>query len=195
MNNTLILGSFHCLYCHGWEEKGTKSSGVLALGDIAAVLPALHFARQGLRLSKEINIYTHGNEDLAKSLKEALENSPAAMNVDSRRIQKLSKAPHGAELVIHFEDGSKKTEGFLAHKPKGQMRGSFAQQLGLELTPQGTVKVNPPFNQTSVKGVFACGDISSPIQTITQALYAGTLCGGGAPLQLQAEQLNQKSLF
>ncbi|OCL14901.1 FAD/NAD(P)-binding domain-containing protein [Glonium stellatum] len=186
---------FHCLYCHGWEEKGTATSGVLADGDADHVVPALHFARQGLRMSKEVTLYTNGNEELASHLKSTLEAAPAPMKVDSRRIRKLVKVPTRAEITLHFEDGTENTEGFLAHKPKSKLRGSLAEQLGLELTHTSIIKVSSPFNQTSLKGVFAAGDCCSSMQSMTSALASGTAAGGGAPLQLQAEAWNQKAIF
>ena len=150
--------SFHCLYCHGWEEKGVPSSGMLAQGDVSNVLVALHFARQALRLSDQVTIYTNGNEKLADELTEALKAAPAPMTVDSRTIAKLVKAPERTQVTLQFTDGTSKTEGFLAHKPSTKLRGDLAQQLGLDLTPMGTIVVSPPFNQTSLKGVFAAGD-------------------------------------
>ncbi|KAF2179256.1 FAD/NAD(P)-binding domain-containing protein [Zopfia rhizophila CBS 207.26] len=190
-----VSGIFHCLYCHGWEETGVATSGVLAIGDIGSVPHALHIARQALRISKEVTIYTNGNEQLAKDLRSALEKSPAPMKVDSRAIAKLVKALNRSEVTLHFEDGTEHTEGFLAHKPEAKLRGGLHEQLGLELTPQSTIKVNPPFSQTSVKGVFAAGDACTPMQTLTNALSTGTAAGAGAPLQLQAEIWNQNPLF
>lgn len=190
-----VSGIFHCLYCHGWEEKGTKSAGMLAEGDTAAVVPALHFARQALRMSEQVTLYTNGNEQLAKDLTDALTAAPAPMKVDSRKISKLVKAPERAQITLQFEDGGSTTEAFLAHKPKTKLRGTLAQQLGCELTPMNTVKINPPFNQTNIKGVFAAGDCSTPMQTVTAALHSGTCTGGGAPLQIQAETYNQRAIF
>lgn len=187
--------SFHCLYCHGWEEKGQSSAGILAAGDTGNVLVALHFARQALRLADQVTLYTNGNAELAKQLTDALEAAPAPMTVEGKKIKKLSKGPDRAQMVIEFDDGTSKNEAFLAHKPTTKLRGSLAQQLGLPLTPMGTIKVNPPFSQTDLKGVFAAGDCASPMQTITGALYSGTCTGGGAPLQIQAEELNQTAIF
>lgn len=191
----LTNDSFHCLYCHGWEEKDTPSAGMLAEGDTGNVVVALHFARQALRISKHVTLYTNGNIELAKQLEEALAKAPAPMTVDSKKIEKLVTGPERSQIVLHFKDGTSRTEAFLAHKPKTKLRGTLHQQLGLELTPQGNIKVNPPFNQTTVKGVFAAGDCSSPMQTVTAALHSGTCTGGGAPLQIQAETFNQPALF
>lgn len=171
------------------------SSGIIADGEIANVVVSLHVARQALRLSKETTIYTLGNEQLATDITAATTTAPQ-MKVDSRPIKKLVKAPERAEVIIHFEDGTTKTEGYLVHKPKTVLKSDdLVKQLGLEMTPQGMIKVNPPFNQTNIKGVFAAGDAASPMQTVTQAIFSGTCCGGGAPLQLQAETYGQKPLF
>ncbi|KAF3005414.1 hypothetical protein E8E14_000324 [Neopestalotiopsis sp. 37M] len=193
-----VSGIFHCLYCHGWEEIGTKSAGVLAEGDCGKWVVALHVARQALRMADAVTIYTNGNEELGKELEDALKAGPAPMMVDTRKIAKLVKGSEGAQVALQFvgdEGNSSKTEGFLAHKPKTKLRGTLAEQLGLEITPMSTIKVNPPFNQTSVKGVFAAGDCSSPMQTVTAALHSGTCTGGGAPLQIQAETYGQPAIF
>lgn len=168
---------------------------MLAEGDTGAVVPALHFARQALRMVEEVTLYTNGNEQLAAELEAALQAAPAAMTVNSRKIAKFTKAPDNARITLHFDDGTSFTEAFLAHKPKTKPRCDLAQQLSCELTPMKTVLVKPPFNQTSVKGVFAAGDCSSPMQTITGALNSGTCLGGGAPLQIQAETYKQRVIF
>ena len=169
---------------------------MLAVGDCGAVGTALHLARQNLQLSETVTLYTHGDEKLASELESALQNPPVPrMRVEPRRIAKFEKGSVKAEVVVHFEDGSSKTEGFVAHKPKFRLRGDLHEQLGLDLTPQGTVKVDPPFNKTKVAGVFACGDMISPMQTAVHALYSGGSAGAGAAIQLQAEQFGQKSLF
>ncbi|KAF2681269.1 FAD/NAD(P)-binding domain-containing protein [Lentithecium fluviatile CBS 122367] len=143
-----------------------------------------HFARQALRMAKQMHLYTNGDEKLAQNLRAALEAAPAPMTVNSKRITKLVKATERARVTLEFDDGTSVTEAFLAHKPKTKLRGDLAQQLGCDLSPMKTVAVNPPFNQTSVKGAFAAGDCSSPI-----------CAGGGAPLQIQAETYKQRALF
>ncbi|KAI1387709.1 FAD/NAD(P)-binding domain-containing protein [Hypoxylon trugodes] len=190
-----VSGIFHCLYCHGWEEKGVASAGILAEGDIGRTVPALHFARQALRMSAHVTLYTNGNETLTKNLTDALAIAPAPMKVDSRKIIGFTKAPERSRVIVRFEDGTSTTEGFLAHKPRTRLRGTLAQQLGLEMTVMKTIKVSQPFNQTSLAGVFAAGDCAAPMQTITAALHSGTCTGGGAPLQIQAETFKQRAIF
>ncbi|KAI1123768.1 FAD/NAD(P)-binding domain-containing protein [Nemania abortiva] len=189
-----VSGIFHCLYCHGWEEQWVDTAGMLAEGKTGTVVHALHFARQALRMAKQVTLYTNGNEALAKELTDTLKAAPAPMTVNSKKITKLVKAPERARIVVELEDGTKITEGFLAHNPLVKLRGNLAEQLGLEMT-MGIIKVNPPFNQTSLKGVFAAGDCAGPMQFVTAALNGGTCAGGGAPLQIQAELYNQQAIF
>ncbi|KAI0143691.1 FAD/NAD(P)-binding domain-containing protein [Xylariaceae sp. FL1272] len=190
-----VSGIFHCLYCHGWEEQWVATAGILAQGDVGAVVPALHFARQALRMAKHVTIYTNGNETLANDLSAALETAPAPITVNPTKIARFVKDEQGARVTVHLDGGKTITEGFIAHKPSAKLRGDLAEQLGLEITPKQTIQVNPPFNQTSLKGVFAAGDCSNPMHTVTSALYTGTCVGGGAPLQIQAELYNQTPIF
>ena len=117
------------------------------------------------------------------------------MKVDSRTISRLEKGPDRAEVILHFNDGSQAVEGFLAHKPKCQLSGTFAQQSGLELTPQGDLKTTPPFYQTSLKGVFSAGDVVSPIKIAPNALFTGAVAAAGVSAQLQAENLGHTPMF
>jgi len=192
----LLIGyhSFHCLFCHGYEERFSASSGVLAVGDLANAPPALHFARNAHQLTpRGVTIYTHGQASLHDSLVSVL-GPDSSIKVDSRVITRLEKGAHRAEVILHFADGGRAVEGFLAHKPKCQLSGNFAQQLGLELTPHGDLKVTPPFYQTSLPGVFTAGDTTSPMKIAPNALFTGAAAGAGAAAQLQAEALGHKSM-
>ncbi|KAL8827760.1 MAG: hypothetical protein Q9191_002988 [Dirinaria sp. TL-2023a] len=174
---------------------GIPSSGVLAVGDLANDAPAMHFARNALQLTPNwVTIYTDGYEALRDSLVTAL-GPESKIKVDSRPIARLEKGSHRAQVILHFSDGTHAVESFLAHKPKCQLSGTFAQQLGLELTPQGDLKVTPPFYQTSLLGVFTAGDTSSPLKIASNALFTGAAAGAGVAAQLQAEALGHKPMF
>ncbi|KAH9204018.1 hypothetical protein DL95DRAFT_320215 [Leptodontidium sp. 2 PMI_412] len=176
-----------------WGNRGAESAGVLAIDDCAPAAFALHMARYANRLAEKVIIYTHGNESVTKDVELALSQcKPESktrknVTVDSRKILKLVKGTKGGEIEVHLEGGERKLQGFLAHKPKGEVNGPFVEQLGLELTPQGDIKINPPFNETSVQGVFAGGDSASPMKAATLALSSGGLLAAGLAAQLEAE--------
>ncbi|KAI0470483.1 FAD/NAD(P)-binding domain-containing protein [Xylariaceae sp. FL0804] len=186
---------FHCLFCDGYEQRGSASAGVLAINDVAAVPLALHVARNAAQLTKAVTIYTHGDNSRTAELEAAI-GSVAPMTVDSRRIAKfVPRPPNKIGLTIHFEDGTTKDEAFLAHKPVSKLKSSFlADQLGLELTPQGDIKVNPPFGETSLAGCFAAGDNSSFLKTSPNAVNAGANNAAGVASHVQSGKYGQKSL-
>ncbi len=106
-----IAHRFGCLFCHGYEDRGAEFAGVLAIGDLAAVFPAMLVARMAKRLAGDVTIYTDNNESLSKQIRESLGKS--SIKVDSRSIARLEKRKVGAEVTIHFADKSVQTEGFL----------------------------------------------------------------------------------
>ena len=106
-----ITHRFGCLFCHGYEDRGAESAGVLAIGDLAAVFPSMLVARMAKRLAGDVTIYTDNNESLSKQFRESLGKS--LIKVDNRPIARLEKSKVGAEVIIHFADDSVQTEGFL----------------------------------------------------------------------------------
>ena len=69
-----------------------------------------------------------------------------------------------------------------------ELNGPFIAQLGLELGQAGEVKVNPPFNETSVRGVFAAGDVATPMRAVPMAISMGSFVAAGVASQVQAEK-------
>ena len=178
------------MFCHGYEQRQAASSGVLAIGDLGASKPALHFARSALQLTpQKVTIYTNGSQELEENLCSTIaEGKSTNIAVDSRKIVRLEKVLQGSEVVIHFEDGTTTTEGFLGHRPKTQLTGSYVHDLGLELTAQGDIKTTAPFLQTSVRGVFAAGDSVYPVKIVNHAMFTGAAAASGVAAQLQAEK-------
>jgi gliotoxin/aspirochlorine biosynthesis thioredoxin reductase len=180
----------------------------LAIGDIAAIGPALKMARMAHRMTNQVTVYTDGVEELSSQLEPAV--IKAGFTLDPRPILKLVKGPNHAEVIIKFADGTEKTEGFLVsclifsldtfkllikqlffqvHKPRTEVNGPFAQQLCLELTNGGDINTKPPFYETFVPGVFAVGDCGSQGKAVSQALATGVFGAAGIVAQLQAESL------
>lgn len=187
-----VKGIFHCLFCHGFEERGAASAGVLAIAPIADAGPAIHMARGAKQLASKVTIYTDGDEALASSLSPGLLlEEKDTITIDSRPIAKFQKerpVDSTSDVTVHFADGSDpKREGFLVHRPKTEINGQLAQQLGLQLTPGGDIFTNPPFGETNIPGVFAAGDCAGPVKIVSNALFSGSCCGAGATAKLQAK--------
>ena len=52
-----------------------------------------------------------------------------------------------------------------------------------------------PFQQTSVRGVFAAGDNCAMLKNVPNAIFSGHVAGQMASTQLLAEVNGQKGLF
>jgi thioredoxin reductase len=201
------IPSFHCLFCEGYEDRGSSSSGVLAVDFIALAPIAVHLAENAAQLSSQVTVYTNGSTELGSAVQSALtgKEDPKVFRVDTRPISRLSLVfPPGSQehkaINVEFADGTSSTEAFLVHKPSTQIKGPFATQLGLELSPSpipliADIAANPPFYQTSARGVFAAGDCITPYKVIAQAISSGCNAAVGASAQLLAEKHGHHSLI
>lgn len=183
----LTSPSYHCLFCHGYEDAGKPSSGVLALGENSVPAVATALARSAKQITSKVVIYTSNNPTVQASIAALLGQDNTAITTDDREISSLAPGAEGNGITLTFADGSTVQEAFLAHKPPTKLNGPFAQQLALELAPGGDIKVTPPFGATSVKGVYAAGDCATPIKSVIQAMHMGTFAGVGIAHDLQAE--------
>lgn len=168
------------MFCHGYEERGQASVGVLATGAVTAeVLP--HMVPMSARFASRVNIYTDGNPSCRATF------HSSKVHWDDRKIASYAlENGQGPGVVITFEDGSTTTEGFCVGQPKMVQRAPFAKQLGLEMEGED-VKAAPPFFETSVPGCFSAGDSGTPMKAAMQAMYMGGMACAGMIFQLQAD--------
>lgn len=131
-------------------------------------------------------IYTNGSETLAEELRTAIPN-PEKVKINTERIKRLEKTGAGGEVTIHFENGSKRVEGFMGHMPSTTPNGPFVEDLGLETEETGDIKTVPPFNATNVHGVYVAGDICNMTKIVSHAFFQGNIAGAGAAEELLAE--------
>lgn len=184
--------SFHCLVHRGYEERGCSSAGVLAINGDGNFFAARHLALQARNLSDKVTIYTDGNGELADEVDSEL--GSFGFISDRRPLKSLSKGSKRAEVDLLFEDGTSDTAGFLVHRPLTQLRGPFARQLGVELAPDGHIRANFPFNESSVPGVFVAGDAGSQFRIGTQATVMGAFAAGGVQMQVNSEKWSKPKL-
>ncbi|KAF2967233.1 hypothetical protein GQX73_g6331 [Xylaria multiplex] len=183
---------FHCLFCHGYEDRGASSVGVL--GVFPVVIPALviHMAENAAQLSDTVTIYTQGNNELTAQLQPV---AGSKFHIETRQIKRLIDNPGSRSIMVEFDDGTQKEEKFLVHNPLTSVQGPFADQLGITLTPMGDIQADAPAHQTSVRGVFAAGDCITPYKVIPGAISSGCNAAVAASTQLQAEKYGQTPMF
>ncbi|KAK5168606.1 uncharacterized protein LTR77_005915 [Saxophila tyrrhenica] len=186
-------GVFHCLYCHGYEERGADSVGVLAGGQNTTPDMVMHVTKMAKRLAKKVTIYTHRSAEMVEPLRNRIHSSK--ISIDTRPVASLSLVDRGPQVEVTFEDGSSVVEGFIASHPKVEQHAEhLIRQLGLETTSGGEIQVQPPFNATNNPGCFAVGDSATPFKSVLAAMQAGNFAGVGAASQLQSE-LEERDLL
>lgn len=179
----LIGNSFHCLFCHGFEERGAPSVGVLAVGATGSLQLAEHLARLAHNLADAVTIYTNGDETLTEQIRPAIERDPW-LSVDPRPIRRLQKTD-GVPVIVELQDGATKEEGFLVHGTKVAPSLDFEHNLDLELSAQGTeFKTTPPFNECTTRGVFAAGDCGNVLKAASVSIGHGAITAAGVVTQL-----------
>ncbi|OLY94307.1 Thioredoxin reductase [Cnuella takakiae] len=168
----------HCPYCHGYELRNMKT-GILANGE-----RALHLAGLVHNLTKDLTVLTSGKaawtqEQIAK--------------LDQHRITIIETGVveiirNGAQIeAVLFSDGSKlQVDALYAAVPFTQHSGIPAS-LGCELTEQGHIKVDA-FQQSTVPGVYACGDNAAMMRSVANAVYSGNVAGAMVNKELTDEQ-------
>jgi len=156
---------FHCPYCHGYELDAGP------IGIVAASPMAQHHALMLPDWGKPTlflnGAYTPTQEDLA-----ALDRRGTC--VESTPIDRIEGA---ADVVL--ADGRILSMKGLFTQTRAHLSSPVAQQLGCEIEegPLGAfIKVNSA-QETSVPGVFACGDAARAAGSVALAVGDGALAG------------------
>lgn len=157
----------HCPYCHGYEFNG-KKTGILASRE-----KAMHLTPMVYNLTKDLHLLTQGDSDLENE--DLLKFGRKGIQILDSPILKFENV-NGILNGIQFKDGSfQEFDAVYAAIPFIQ-HSSIPQALGCELNEHGLIKINQ-FQETTVSGVFACGDNSSPLRSVANAVFAGNFTG------------------
>jgi alkyl hydroperoxide reductase subunit AhpF len=159
------------------------------------------------RLSQKHVIYTNGSPpdqvDQIKANKVigALLQS-GRVTLDERKIKRIvmrgiasddDTKPNddNANLVLELSDGPAAHLAFLAHPTHQTLSPGSAmivKDLGLELTSSGNeIKAISPMQDTSVRGVYVAGDVSTMMKAASIAISLGSAAGAMVARELAVE--------
>jgi thioredoxin reductase len=159
---------FQCPYCHGWEIQNRPFAYLAAKAD------ALPFALFLRGWTSDVVALTDGRFAVPNEVRAQFE--AAGVRIEERPLRRL--VARGEELErIEFAEGAPLMRGALFLHPK-QRQVPLVESLGLALDAAGYVQVTEPDRETSVPGIYAAGDLVTPVQGAVLSAAAGTLAAG-----------------
>ena len=168
----------HCPYCHGYEFKGQKT-GIFLNGE-----RAYHITQLVHNLSKDLRILSNGKANFTAEQLEKLHSK--GIEIIEKEMKEIREENGNIQEVIFADNSSLQLDVLYAGLPFEQ-HSSIANQLGCELIENGYLKVSP-LQMTTVEGVYACGDNSSPMRSVANAVSSGNFVGA-----LINKELTEKS--
>lgn len=168
----------HCPYCHGYEFRNQKT-GIIANGE-----RAFHLASLVNNLTRDVTLITSGKADF--SAEQAAILNRHNIDIVEKEVAEVEHENGHVRSVV-FKDGNKTSFSAVYAATPFIQHSDIPASLGCELTEQGYVKVDA-FQKTTVKGVFACGDNSSMIRSVANAVHTGNLTGAMVNRELTEEQ-------
>lgn len=158
----------HCPYCHGYEVKG-RPLAVLATGPMAAHQASMLRADW----SEDVTILVNGVDGLGLPTL-----ASAGIKIEERRPLRLVS---GAGLRACFQDGPDAEFAAIFTASQVRLTGSLAESMGVGLAegPMGPYVRTGPMQQTDIPGVFAAGDLATPMWSVAFAVGDGARAGAG----------------
>jgi thioredoxin reductase len=157
----------HCPYCHGYEFRN-KNTGIIADG-----AKGFHLASMVNNLTKKLTLLTNSKADFTEE--QTIKLKKHDIEIIETTIKEIEHK-NGIMNNVIFSDGSQKPFDALYAALPFTQHSDIPTSLGCELTELGYIKVNP-FQETNISGVFACGDNSSMMRSVANAVYTGNLTG------------------
>ncbi len=172
------ISVIHCPYCHGYEFRGRKTA-VMTNG-----ARAMHLASLVRNLTRDLTILTSGAPDFSSEDLEKLTRNNIRV-IPDQVAEILHHNGHVRQLV--FGDGAR--TGFDAVYAGLPFRHhtDIHTSLGCALNEQGYIRVDH-MHKTTVPGVFACGDTTSPLRSVANAVATGNFAGAVANSELAQEE-------
>lgn len=173
-----------CPYCDGWEVRDRR------VAVIAAAQPNTHQAQLMRQLTPDVVFYANGATlpDRARTELEA-----RGITIEEREVTGIVEADDGAIRGIRLADGSEQQVDvvFVAPRPVpnnlllGDLRARTMRQSGVDW-----VLVDDD-GRTSVRGLYAAGNVVSARSSVPWAMASGALAGTAINADLVDEDVRR----
>lgn len=172
------ISVIHCPYCHGYEFRAKKTA-IWARGD-----RAYHLSMLVSNLTDTLSLIGSTSAGFSPSQLEKLnKNGIEFIEKEPREIHHQA----GYLTQVEFEDGTKVPFDAVYADVPFELPGNWIQNLECKITEAGRIEVDQ-FQQTSIPGVFACGDSTSPMRSVAFAVAQGNIAGAMVNGILAAEK-------
>lgn len=171
------ISLIHCPYCHGYEFQN-KKTGIIANGD-----RGFHIASLVNNLTKDLTIFTRGKANFTDEQLQRLRQNN--IEIIETEIEELRHQNGMVESLILSDGKVLNFEAVYGAFPFTQ-HSDIAESLGCEMTEMGHIKIDQ-LQKTNVVGLLACGDNSSPMRSVANAVYTGNLAGAMVNAELTTE--------
>lgn len=168
------ISLIHCPYCHGYEYKG-KKTGIIANGD-----KAVHISSLVKNLTEDVTILTQGKSNFTEEQMEKLKRNN--IQIIEHEISELKHDNGIVESIIFSDQTEMKFEAVYGAFPFHQ-HSEIPKNLGCEFTEFGHIKTDQ-FQKTNIPGVFVCGDNSSMMRSVSNAVMTGNVAGAMVNMEL-----------
>lgn len=172
------ISIIHCPYCHGYEYRG-QVTGILMNDEHAP-----DFARFIQNWTPHLTLFINGKSKLTPEQTQAV--LARNINVVETEIIGVDHAD-GILKQIRFADGSTQALNALYARLPFEQHCSIPQNLGCRLTEQGYLEITDQ-KRTTIPGIFAAGDNTSPMRSVAAAVGAGNMAGAMIAHELINEQ-------
>lgn len=161
------ISVLHCPFCHGYEVKNEKT-GIIDNGDTG-----FDFSRLISNWTKDLTLFTNGPSALTAVQKSKL--NQHHISVNEKPIRQIEHTDGYIKNIVFTDGTTFPVKAVYAPVPFEQ-HCNIPQSLGCEFTEDGYVKVNA-LQETTVNGVYACGDNAARMRTVANAVAMGTTAG------------------
>ncbi|MCB9164129.1 MAG: NAD(P)/FAD-dependent oxidoreductase [Flavobacteriales bacterium] len=172
------ISVLHCPYCHGYEVRD-EVMGVLGNGD-----KAFELVRLIANWTNELTLYTNGPSTLKDDQMAALR--AHGIHVEEKEVVQLAHVK-GQLNGIHLKDGDVHAIHALYAMPAFEQHCTLPQELGCAHSEEGYIQADAQ-QRTTVTGIYACGDNTTRLRTVANAVAMGTTAGMMLNKELVAEE-------
>ncbi|QNK63529.1 NAD(P)/FAD-dependent oxidoreductase [Pedobacter sp. PAMC26386] len=161
------ISVIHCPYCHGYEYKG-RPTGILSNDNTT-----LHLSKLILNWTTDLTVFTNGKVLFNAEEEQQIKAQNVAI-VEKKIASLTHKEGHLQEIL--FADGTLQKVEAIYTRPPFIQHCPIPETMGCQIDDKGLIVVDY-FRKTNVSGIFAAGDCTEIMRSVSSAVAAGSFAG------------------